>query len=310
MKNSIFVVIPAYRASSHVKQVVSSCLSFCDFVVVVDDSCPERSGGIVAAAFKDENRVEVLFNERNLGVGGATKRGLEYGFAKKYKIGVKVDGDGQISPSLIPNIVRPIAKSGYEYVKGNRFTSPESLEEMPKVRLIGNAGLALLSKLSTGYWGVSDPTNGFFAITDDLYHRLEPKKVANDFFFESDLLFRLGLAGARVFDLPMRAKYGDEQSSLRPWKVWPSFLFGHAKNTTKRILYSYFVKEWNVGTISLVIGAPLFLLGAVTGISLYLDSLSSTQPAAGGTLFLSAVPLILGLQLFLNFVNYDVGKSP
>jgi hypothetical protein len=31
---------------------------------------------------------------------------------------------------------------------------------MPRVRLIGNALLSLVSKAASGYWDVMDPTNG------------------------------------------------------------------------------------------------------------------------------------------------------
>ena len=104
-------------------------------------------------------------------------------FMKAYADGadiiVKVDGDGQIDPQLIPQIVSPLLLKQADYVKGNRFYHAASLPAMPKVRLIGNLGLSFLTKISTGYWDQVDPTNGFVAISAPLVPLLEIEKISN-----------------------------------------------------------------------------------------------------------------------------------
>lgn len=77
---------------------------------------------------------------------------------------VKIDGDGQMDPALLPKIIFPLLKGRADYAKGNRFYDLAHIRRMPTVRLIGNAGLSLISKLSTGYWQTFDPTNGYTAI--------------------------------------------------------------------------------------------------------------------------------------------------
>src|SRR5689334_25056908 len=54
------------------------------------------------------------------------------------------------------------------------------------------------SKLSTGYWTIMDPTNGFFAIHARVAELLDDERIAKRFFFETDLLFHLGLIRAKV----------------------------------------------------------------------------------------------------------------
>lgn len=302
-----FVIIPAFRVAQQVIGVTTDCLNYCHKVIVVDDACPENSGRLVEKEFENDPRVEVIYHETNRGVGAATKTGWMAGFQQGHAFGVKVDGDGQIMPSLVPEILTLLAADS-GFAKGNRFVSPEKLEKMPMIRLVGNAGLSLMSKFSSGYWELNDPTNGFIAITRSTFERLSLEKVADDYFFECDLLFRLGLIGVRVAELPMTARYEGENSSLRPVKVIPRFLMGHAVNGFKRLVYEYFVKEWNVGTINLVFGLPLFLFGCVLGIRIWLESYGSASATPTGTLFLSAVPFILGVQLIVAFLNYDVGK--
>ena len=84
---------------------------------------------------------------------------------------------------------------------------------MPGVRLFGNAVLSLLAKLSTGYWHVFDPTNGYTAIHARVAQRLPFGKINRRYFFETDILFRLNTIRAVVVDIPMDALYGDEKAT-------------------------------------------------------------------------------------------------
>ena len=307
--HTVFAVIPAYRVRNKLLEVIEKSLNYTDFVIVVDDNCPEESGLMALRAYENDSRVYIHRNHSNLGVGGATKKGFEIGFIQySGTLGIKVDGDGQIKPELIPSMLDIFSKTGAGMVKGNRFSSPEDVEKMPLLRLVGNSALSVISKVSSGYWNLSDPTNGFIGITKPTYERLQPQKIADDYFFESDLLFRVGLVGTNVRELPMKAVYEDESSSLKPVKIIPRFLFAHNRNTFKRIAYEYLIREWNFGTISLLTGVPIFLFGASIGIGTWINNSGSSVESPVGTLFLSAVPIILGFQLLLAFVNYDVAK--
>ena len=62
-----------------------------------------------------------------------------------------------------------------------------------------------MTKFSSGYWTVMDPTNGFFAIHARVAELLDDQQISKRFFFETDLLFHLGLIRAKVVEFPMRA---------------------------------------------------------------------------------------------------------
>ena len=132
---------------------------------------------------------------------------------------VKVDGDGQMDPRLIPSFVYPILRGEADYTKGNRFFDLESVRTMPRFRLLGNAILSFMTKLSSGYWNLFDPTNGFTAIHTDVARHLPFDKISRRYFFETDILFRLNTLRAVVVDVPMEAKYGDEVSNLKISKI-------------------------------------------------------------------------------------------
>jgi glycosyltransferase involved in cell wall biosynthesis len=305
----IGVVIPSYRVKSHIKDVISGIGKEVSRIYVVDDACPETSGEFVKAEVKDK-RVSVIFHQENQGVGGAVITGYKAAMADGMEVVVKLDGDGQMNPGLIPAIARPVLEGSADYSKGNRFDSLENLFGMPKIRIFGNAVLSIWSKVSSGYWTVTDPTNGFTAIHKKALEAINLDKVRKSYFFESDMLFRLSIANCVVADVPMTAVYGQEKSNLRISKVLFEFPWRHSINFLKRIFYRYYLREWSVGSFELPLGVLLITFGTWFGLSSYLAASAAGLATTAGQVTGSAVSLILGVQLLLSFLSYDVQSEP
>jgi glycosyltransferase involved in cell wall biosynthesis len=305
----IAAVIPCYRVKRHVLGVLAAVPALVDSVYVVDDACPEGSGDLVESACRDP-RVRVLRHAANQGVGGATLTGYRAALADGAAVVVRLDGDGQMDPGAIPLLVRPILDGEADYTKGNRFYELEGLASMPRLRLLGNSLLSFACKLSSGYWNVFDPNNGFTAIHADVLRRVPLDKLAQGWFFESDLLFRLGTLRAVVRDVPMPARYGDEESSLRVARVAPGFAWRHLANTGKRIFYNYYLRDFNIASIELALGAPLLAFGAWVGITRWAEGSLRNVPATSGTVMLAALPVIVGMQLLLAFLAQDMQSVP
>jgi hypothetical protein len=192
-------------------------------------------------------------------------------------------------------------------VKGNRFFDPEVAAAMPLGRLMGNATLSFLAKLSTGYWHSFDPTNGYVAIHAEVARRLPLHKLSERYFFETDLLFRLSTLKARVVDIPMPAIYGDEHSGLNAAREIGPFAIGHLRNFVKRIAYNYFVRDFSIASLELLAGLGLLAFGIVYGISHWS---AEDRAATAGTVMLAGLPVILGVQLLLAFLAHDVQSAP
>lgn len=305
----IAVVIPCYRVTQHILQVIERIGPEVAEIFVVDDACPDHSGQFVLDHQRDP-RVTVLFNPENRGVGGAVMRGYREAHAKGYDCVVKIDGDGQMDPGLLPAFVAPILSGDADYTKGNRFYNPEDVRAMPSLRLFGNAVLSFMNKASSGYWSTFDPTNGYTAISGEVIGHLPLQKISERYFFETDMLFRLGTIGAVVCDIPMKAVYADEVSGLHINKILGPFLRGHARNFCKRIIYSYYLRDFSAASIELVLGLPLLLWGAGFGAYAWWESIRAGVPATSGTVMLSALPIITGTQLLLSFLQFDVASQP
>jgi dolichol-phosphate mannosyltransferase len=305
----VAAVVPAYKVTRQVVDVVKSLLPYCDKVFVVDDCCPEGSGRLVVASIIDD-RVCVIFNQENTGVGGAVMAGYRAAITAGVDIIVKVDGDGQMDPSLLPEFVLPIARGEADYTKGNRFFDLRNIGAMPPMRIFGNAGLSFMAKLSTGYWDVFDPTNGYTAIHADVARQLPYDRISQRYFFETDLLFRLNTLRAAVVDIPMDAKYGDEVSNLHIRRILGEFVFKHFKNFFKRIFYNYFLRDVSLASVELVFSLILLTFAFFFGGGHWLSSASDGHSTPVGTIMITAVSLIWGLQLLLAFIGYDISSVP
>lgn len=303
------VVIPCYRVTGQILGVIERIGSEVTMVVVVDDACPDGSGDLVQSQCTDP-RVTVIRHARNLGVGGAVMTGYRAALEAGAEIVVKLDGDGQMDPALISTIARPVIEGRADYAKGNRFHSIWNVRQMPTARLLGNAALAFLTKLSSGYWSIFDPTNGFTAIHSEALRRLEFANISERYFFESDMLINLGNIRAMVCDVPMEARYGDEKSNLRIAAVLGQFFTKNIRELSKRVLYTYFLRDFNLASAQLVAGVLMLLIGSAFGMAGWYGSISSGQPATTGTVMLATLPIILGFQLVLSFLGFDMTNEP
>ncbi len=305
----IAVVIPCFKVARHIEAVVAGLLGQVKHIYVVDDACPQGSGALVADRFPVAD-VTVLRHAANRGVGGAMVTGYHAALADGHTVVVKMDGDGQMDPTMLPALLAPLLRGEADYAKGNRFFDIYTVARMPRVRLIGNAALSFATKLSSGYWDVMDPTNGYTAIHRAALARLPLDRLDPGYFFESDMLFRLSTIRAVVRDVPMPPRYGEETSSLRIRSVLFSFPIRHMTRLAKRFFYMYLLRDFNVGTLSTLAGIASLAFGGCFGAWHWIISERTGVAATTGTVMLSVLPIIIGVQLLLQALAFDIANLP
>jgi dolichol-phosphate mannosyltransferase len=305
----VAVVIPCYRVRAHILSVIDGLGPEVQAIYCVDDACPERSGDLVESECADP-RVTVVRHVENQGVGGAVQTGYREALAGGADVLVKIDGDGQMDTDLIELFVAPIREGRADYTKGNRFHNLEDTRGMPAIRLFGNACLSFLTKLSSGYWNVFDPTNGFTAIERTLAERIVARRVSKRYFFESDMLFHLYMERAVVEDIPMPSRYGDEVSNLHIRQVLGSFAGRNLKNMLQRIVVQHYLRDFSLASAEFLIGLAALLFGVGFGALKWGESIVTGDAASAGSVMLSAMPILVGVQLCLSALNYDIQSTP
>jgi len=307
-QRNIAVIIPAYNVGTHIVSVIRAAPNFVKYIIVVDD-CSTDDTAEKVSSLSDE-RIILIRHKKNQGVGGAMVSGYRKAIELDVDVAVKVDGDGQMDPQLIPQFVLPILAGEADYTKGNRFYFGETIGKMPFIRRIGNVVLSFLTKAASGYWNIFDPTNGYTAINARLLPFVRFNHVHPRYFFESSFLVELNLIRAKIKDVPIHAKYADETSHLSVFHSFFEFPFLLLKSFLKRIKYQYFIYDFNVFSLFFVVGLLLLGFGGIWGAFNWYLSISRNQVATTGTVMIAVLPIILGFQLLIQAIVLDIQNVP
>ena len=304
----VAIVIPCFRVARHIAKVITGIPADYAPLVCVDDASDDDTTASIRALA--DPRVVLVRTPYNRGVGGAMKAGYVEALALGADVIVKMDGDGQMSPDDLPRLTAPLLDGRADYAKGNRFVDRAALQRMPRVRLLGNAVLSFASKVACGYWNMLDVTNGYTAITSSMLRRVNFARLAERYFFETSMLIELNILRARIADVEMPARYGDERSSMRVAQVAASFPRMLVRGVSRRFYWRYLIQDFSVTSVCAILGSILVLGGAMFGAVEWTRSVLSGQPATAGTVLLAGLPVLLGAQLLLVSLILDVLSSP
>ena len=307
----IAVVIPCYKVENHIEQVVRTVPSYVDHIIAVNDAGPDRSLEILKALAVTNPRLTVLEHEVNRGLGAAMTTGFDYALKINADIVVKLDGDGQMLPDYMEQLIWPIADNVCDYAKGNRFRHSRALEQMPRLRLLGSIGLTFLTKMASGYWNVTDPQNGYIAIKSEFLCALDFERIAlRRFFFENEMLIQLNVEGGRVLDVPIPAVYGDEQSTMHIRRVLLTFPLLLVKGYFWRLFQRFIIRDFSLVAPLYFVGLVLMVYGLYTGLTVWHANAPLGIPTPTGTIIKATIPLIMGFQMMMQGLLFEILSTP
>lgn len=306
----IAIIIPAYRVEKNIEDVLNSFPDYIKHIIVVDDASPDSTADLVTARCKTDLRLNLIRHVQNQGVGAAMISGFKKALELDSQIIIKIDGDGQMDSTYIPNLITPLIQGKADYVKGNRFRDFVSLQKMPFIRRIGNLGLSFLTKAATGYWNIFDPTNGFFAIRSEILKQLPLEKIDKRYFFETSMLANLYLLNAFVLDIPIPARYGNEKSHLSIYRTLFEFPYKLLITFLRRVLLKYYIYDFSMLSLYLLTAFPLLLFGLIFGSIKWIQYVQLGIAAPTGTVMLPTLCVILGIQIMLSAIEIDMKSTP
>ncbi|MDI6799339.1 MAG: glycosyltransferase family 2 protein [Actinomycetota bacterium] len=307
----IAAVVPAHNEESFIAEVLGSIPDFFDNVFAVDDSSSDGTLRMIEELAASNPKIKSLKTPKNLGVGGATTTGFKE-IIKSHRdveIVVKIDGDGQMPLERLEDLLSPLIEGDYDYAKGNRFLKGHDLERMPKVRLLGNLILTLLTKIVSGYWNIFDSQNGFFAVKLKCLEEISLDKLHPGYFFENDLLIALNVYDFRVKDVAIPSIYGEEKSGVSIFKTGLTFPFLLFHRYWRRFYAKHILRNFSPVALFMIPGSILFTMGLFSSIYLWLRSIFNPKPTPVGTLLIVLVLLVFGFQLILQAAVLDIQES-
>ncbi|AXT58308.1 glycosyltransferase family 2 protein [Aquimarina sp. MMG015] len=196
-------------------------------------------------------KIIVIKHLENGGVGAAIATG--YKWCKDHDIDCTavMAGDGQMDPDELESICKPVIAEDIDYVKGNRLIHKSAWVIIPRVRFLGNSILSILTKIASGYWGVSDTQSGYTAISNNALNSVPLYDIYKRYGMPNDLLVKLNIAFCTIREVKIKPIYGvGEKSKLNIIKVSLPILFLLVRCFFKRLQTKYLYRSFH----------PLYLL--------------------------------------------------
>ncbi|MBN4062195.1 MAG: glycosyl transferase family 2 [Flavobacteriales bacterium] len=199
----------------------------------------------------EKERIILINQQKNTGVGGAISRG--YKWCKDYGIDciAVMAGDGQMDPTELKSICKPVVEEDIDYVKGNRLIHRSAWFVIPKIRYLGNSILSILTKVASGYWHVSDTQTGYTAISNKALNSINIAKIYKSYGMPNDMLVRLNIAFCTIKEVEIKPVYDiGEKSKMNIFWVIPRISWLLFFSFFKRLWVKYLFRDFH----------PLFLL--------------------------------------------------
>ena len=210
---TVGVVVPACNEEVLICRVIQTMPDYVDRVYIVDDCSTDNT--VAKARSCSDPRVIVIHHLKNKGVGAAIVSGYRQGLKDNMDLVAVMAGDNQMEPLELPRLLDPVVKKTADYAKGDRLSDPFLTKGMSRWRKFGNYLLTRLTRISSGYWYLQDPQNGYTVISGEALSRLDLAKIYPGYGYCNDFLTKLNVLGLSVTDIPIPARYGEEQSKIK-----------------------------------------------------------------------------------------------
>jgi glycosyltransferase involved in cell wall biosynthesis len=199
----------------------------------------------------ESDRVILINNLKNGGVGAAIARGYKWCLDNNIDCTAVMAGDGQMDPAELESICTPVLTEDIDYVKGNRLIHGGARLVMPKTRYLGNSILSILTKIASGYWHVSDTQTGYTAISLSALSAITIHDIYPRYGMPNDMLVKLNVAFCTLKEVKIKPVYNiGETSKMKVHKVIPRISLLLLKSFFKRLWIKYLFRDFH----------PLFLL--------------------------------------------------
>lgn len=301
----VAVVVPAHNEETQIETVVTTMPDFVDRIVIVDDRSSDRTAQVAQQLADANDRVELIVHEDNQGVGAAIVTGYRRALDAGDDVIAVMAGDGQMPPDELGDIVDPVIDDVCDYSKANRLATGEAWHVIPRKRFLGNAVLTFLTKIASGYFGVTDSQTGYTAISARTLRMIDLGAMYPRYGYPNDMLVRLNVIKARVRDVPSRPVYGvGEVSGLKISKVLFTIPWMLYKRFWWRMASRYVVRDFHPLVLFYALGSFLLTIGLLAGLALVIALFGGHHPSAG-TAVLVSLAFSSGLLLFLFGMLFD-----
>jgi glycosyltransferase involved in cell wall biosynthesis len=305
----ICVVVPCHNEEAQVVKVITTLPDEVAHICVIDDCSTDRTAEQVQQQAAKDARIHFIKHEVNQGVGGAIATGYKWARDNDVDIAIVMAGDGQMAPSDLPALMKPVIEGQLDYAKGNRLFHQHAYR-IPRVRFLGNSVLSLLTKIASGYWHISDSQCGYTAINRKALHLVDWDKMYKRYGMPNDLLVRLNVHNMRVGDVEVEPIYGmGERSGFRSHRMIVPIGGLLLKRFLWRLKEKYVLKDFHPLVLFYFLALTLGIVGIVLFVRLiYLWIANGFAPPMTAIAFMFTSSMALQSLFFGMWMDMEANK--
>jgi glycosyltransferase involved in cell wall biosynthesis len=305
-KHRIGVVIPALNEELLIRRTIDSIPEYVDKIYIIDDGSTDKTPEMIKQSLN--GRTVHIRHETNMGVGAAIVTGYKAALKDGIEVVAVLAGDNQMDPAYLPRLIDPIVWNFADYTKGNRLIGEEMRRNMPVWRFFGNAMLTYITKASSGFYKTCDPQNGYSAISDRALKSMDLDDVYPRYGYCNDMLAKLNVAGLRVMDVMIPARYGEEKSKIKYGRYIVRMTCLLTKTFFWRLYTKYVVFDFHPLIFFYIGGFILTFIGTIGFLySIYAKIFMKMPIFVNG--MLSMMLFMLGVQAIAFGIIFDMREQ-
>jgi len=212
-RGKVIVVMPAYNAALTLEKTYREIPpGSYDGIILTDDASSDDTVRIAR-----ELNLMVEVHPVNRGYGGNQKTCYARALREGADIVVMLHPDNQYDPSIVPDLVDPIARGEAQVVLASRMLGSPLKGGMPLYKFLANKALTAVENAVLGT-RFSEFHTGYRAFSRDALERVNYFANSDDFVFDNEILVQLVLKGMRFKEIPVPTRYQHDSSSVGFWR--------------------------------------------------------------------------------------------
>ena len=194
-------------------------------MLLFNNGCSDGSEKLIR-----ESGYEYIEIPKNMGVGYAMIRSIDWALEHNYDVFVCLASNGKMLPSEMGRVLAPILRGEADYVTGSRFLEGGDSPNLPTFRRSSIPMVNMFVKLITGKT-ITDATCGYRAFKLDIMRKAR-------FDWHAEWLYTYGIEyylyakvlcgrSIRWIEVPITMRYpekGRRYSKIKPFKGWYEML--------------------------------------------------------------------------------------
>ncbi len=205
----VIVVMPAYNAAKTLKMTYDDLPhDAVDGIILVDDGSRDETIRIAQAL-----GIRVFAHKGNFGYGANQKTCYLEALKEGASIVVMVHPDYQYDPTLLPELIRPIAEGQCDIVFGSRMKGVSAYRQgMPWWKYIANIALTWLENKVFAL-DLSEFHTGYRAYSREVLETVNFLSNSDGFIFDQEIVAQFVAGSFRIQDIHVPTRYFPEASS-------------------------------------------------------------------------------------------------